>query len=57
MAIQPDKNCPKCHSKEIIMKYYYGAGRAYECKNCIHLWGWYYDRNKLENRLKSNPDI
>lgn len=51
-----DKECPKCHNKSISMKYYIGAGRAYECNKCHKMWGWYYDRNLPENKNKPNPD-
>lgn len=56
MAHQPDTNCPSCRSKNIFFTYYVGAGRAYTCRDCPKLWGWYYDRNKPENKFKSDPD-
>ena len=57
MALQPDRSCPKCYGKNITMKYYIAAGRAYDCKKCKNLWGWYYDRNLPENKHKTDPDI
>ena len=41
MGLIPDKYCPKCQNKKITMKYYFGAGRAYECSNnkCFNQWG------------------
>lgn len=50
-----DKNCPACRSKDIIQSYIYAHGDKYECKNCGKLWGWYYDRNKPENKNKTEP--
>ena len=52
---QKDKSCPCCRSVDITHSYMYAAGDKYECKSCGKMWGWYYDRNRPENRLKSDP--
>lgn len=48
-----DETCPVCYSKNITQKYMFASGDAYECLNCGKMWGWHYDRNKPENRNKS----
>lgn len=53
--MKKEKNCPCCYSKDITQTYIYGHGDKYECSNCGKMWGWYYDRNKPENKTKSDP--
>lgn len=50
------KTCPKCRSRKVYTRHMYGAGDNNECRECGHLWGWYYDRNKPENKFKTNPN-
>jgi len=50
-----DKSCPTCHSTDITQCYMAFSGDKYECLACGKMWGWYYDRNKPENKLKSDP--
>ena len=50
------KTCPKCHGHNIYTSHMYGAGDKNECRHCGHLWGWYYDRNNPENKMKPSPN-
>jgi uncharacterized Zn finger protein len=50
-----DTYCPSCYSRDITQKYIYASGDAYECMHCGKMWGWYYDRNKPENKYTPDP--
>lgn len=53
MHVKP--KCPGCRSDDTYTRHIYGHGNAHECNQCGRMWGWYYDRNLPENKMKSMP--
>lgn len=49
------KTCPRCHSRDVYTTCVLYDEKN-ECRRCGKLWGWYYDRNKPENKFKPRPN-